>query len=375
MSRLTAFRPALLGAALARFAAPAFAADAAKPAEGKPIDVVLCLDVSGSMQGLIGSAKMKLWDIVNDLGKVKPTPKLRVALYSYGHTTYDPKAGWVRKEIDLTNDLDAVYQKLNALTINGGEEYVARVCRDALEQQKWSAEKDAFKVIFVCGNEPASQDPLVKLKAVGELATKMGVVINPIFCGPAAHRDATDWKQFAGMAGGRFASIDHDRGTVAIVTPLDKDINALSVKLNTTYLAYGKDGKEKALNQVAQDANALKAGAQAAAARGVSKANALYCTESWDLIDRCQRDAKFDVNKVPVAELPEVMRKMKPEERVKYVKDMTAKRTDIQNQINKLNTKRVAYINEQMKKNPSAADKAFDEAVRGALCEQAAKKG
>jgi hypothetical protein len=28
-----------------------------------------------------------------------------------------------------------------------------------------------------------------------------------------------------------------------------------------------------------------------------------------------------------------------------------------------------------MKKNPSAADKAFDEAVRGALCEQAAKKG
>ena len=48
---------------------------------------------------------------------------------------------------------------------------------------------------------------------------------------------------------------------------------------------------------------------------------------------------------------------------------------NLQKQINELNTRRVAYINEQMKKNPSAADKAFDEAVRGALCEQAARKG
>ena len=41
------------------------------------------------MNGLIDSAKNKLWDIVNELAKAKPTPNLRVALYSYGHTTYD----------------------------------------------------------------------------------------------------------------------------------------------------------------------------------------------------------------------------------------------------------------------------------------------
>src|SRR5262245_515266 len=130
--------------------------------EGKPVDVVICLDVSGSMQGLVASAKIKLWDIVNDLAKVKPTPQMRVALYSYGHTSYDPKAGWVRKEIDLTTDLDEVYKKLNALTINGGEEYVARVCRDALVEQKWSADKNALRLIFVCGNEPADQDKQVQ---------------------------------------------------------------------------------------------------------------------------------------------------------------------------------------------------------------------
>src|SRR5437016_10669405 len=55
-------------------------------------------------------------------------------IFSYGHNSYDPKAGWVRKELDLTNDLDALYQKLFALSTHGGTEYVTRVCRDAAEQ-------------------------------------------------------------------------------------------------------------------------------------------------------------------------------------------------------------------------------------------------
>jgi biopolymer transport protein ExbD len=87
---------ALLVAGIAAVPLPAAPTEPAKEV-GKPIDVVICLDVSGSMNGLISSAKTKLWDIINDLAKIKPTPQLRVALYSYGHSTYDAKAGWVRK--------------------------------------------------------------------------------------------------------------------------------------------------------------------------------------------------------------------------------------------------------------------------------------
>src|SRR5205814_5824944 len=144
--------------------------DAAKPADGKAIDLVLCLDVSSSMNGLIDSAKIKLWDIVNEMARLKPTPNLRVALYSYGHTSYPADKGWVRKDIDLTADLDNVYKALNALTINGGTEYVARVTRDALTEQKWSTDPAALKIIFVCGNEPADQDKQVTLDEVAALA-------------------------------------------------------------------------------------------------------------------------------------------------------------------------------------------------------------
>src|SRR5439155_20861207 len=132
---------ALLAAAVAlgMSASPARAADKTK--KTADIDVVICLDVSNSMDGLIASAKNKLWDIVNELARAKPAPNLRVALYSYGNDGYDPKVGWVKKDLDLTTDLDGLYQKLFALKTHGGTEYVTRVCRDAVRDLNWSKDK------------------------------------------------------------------------------------------------------------------------------------------------------------------------------------------------------------------------------------------
>src|SRR3954463_3608833 len=118
MTRLLSTSRALVGWAMPTLLSAAFAlgtfSPAARAADKKAanIDVVICLDVSNSMDGLIASAKAKLWDIVNDLGRAQPTPDLRVALYSYGNDGYDPAVGWVRKEVDLTSDLDEIYRKL-----------------------------------------------------------------------------------------------------------------------------------------------------------------------------------------------------------------------------------------------------------------------
>ena len=350
-------------------------------AEDKPapvVDVVLCLDVSGSMNHLTDSARAKLWDIVNDLGRVKPTPRLRVGLYSYGHTSYDPKKGWVRKEVDLTDDLDTVYQKLHALTIKGGTEYVARVCRDALVEQKWSEDKKALKLIFVCGNEPADQDKEVTLDSVAKLAIEKDVIINTIYCTwpRAVPGEVEGWESFAKKAEGRFAKIDMKKGTVAIATPQDKKLEELSAQLNRTYLAYGKkEVREfKAQNQVQQDANATRSGG-AAPARALSKASELYRSSDWDLVDRLKNDPKLDITKIPEDELCEELKKLKPEERLALVKKKLAEREAIQKEIMEVSKLRGDYIKEEMKKDDKLGYRAFDEAVRGALREQAGKKG
>jgi hypothetical protein len=378
-------RTRLVALALALFATgPAVAdkpAQAAKPAkpQAATIDVVLCLDVSSSMQGLVDSAKAKLWDVVNELGKAKPTPNLRVGLYSYGHTTYPADKGWVRKEVDLTTDLDTVYQKLNALTINGGEELVARVTRDAVVEQKWSDEKKALKLIFVAGNEPANQDRQVTLQEVAKKALEKNIYINTIHCsrGPQMAQEGEGWKDFAKMAEGTFASINQDKGAVVTATPHDGRLNELSGKLNTTYVPYGEVELRRAKIglQAAGDRKATDRAPGVGAARAETKAGRLYRNAEWDLVDRLAEDTNFDIKKVPEDQLPDELKKLKPAERVEYVKQKQEERKKIQKEIAELSTKRAEYLKQEAKKPGSKADKVFDEAVKGALREQAKKQG
>jgi hypothetical protein len=331
------------------------------------------------MDALINSAKIKLWDIVNDLGKAKPAPILRVGLYSYGHNNYDRNKGWVRKDVDLTTDLDLVYQKLNALTLFGGEEYVARVCRDAINEQKWSEDKKALKMIFVCGNEPVDQDKQVHLKDVAQMALQKDIIINTIYAerGPRFMAEAKGWQDFAKMAEGRYALINQGKSTVAVATPQDQKLVELSTKLNSTYVAYGaKEVREaKVQNQAAQDSNAKKLAPSAAAGRAVSKGGIHYHNSGWDVVDRMKEDPKFDITKVPEEQLCDELKKLKPEERVEYVKKKQAEREAIQKEIVELSKKRDEFIRDANRKNAKEGDKLFDEAVRSTVRDQANKKG
>jgi hypothetical protein len=368
----------LVLAVLAAFAfmLPLAAADEVKPAQaGKTIELAICLDTSNSMDGLIASAKVKLWDIVNDLAKAKPTPILRVALYSYGNNGYDRNVGWVRKELHFTTDLDKVNEKLFGLTTNGGTEYVGRVTRDAVEQLAWSPDPAVLKLIFVCGNEAATQDPEIKLQPLAEAAVRKGIVINTIYCGDPNHSEAQDWKQFADLSEGRFASINQNRGAVAIATPVDKRLAELGAQLNTTFCWYGKDAKVLMANQVLQDANTAKLGVAAEAGRAQTKGGGLYRYEQNDLVERCKADPKFDVKTVAVEELSDELKKMTPEQREKHVKELLAKRLALEKEITDLGKQREAYIAQELKKNGDKGERAFDEAVRGAIREQAQKKG
>src|SRR5262249_43203941 len=142
-----------------------------------------------------------------------------------------------------------------------------------------------------------------------------------------------------------------------------------------TYLAYGKRQLRefKLANQTDQDTNAARS--RAAAGRAVTKATGLYRNSDWDLVDRLKDDPKFDVARVPEAELCEELRKLKPAERVALVKKKLAERDGIQKEIAELSKKRAEFLERQTKKDPKLGDKAFDEAVRAALRDQARKKG
>jgi len=342
-----------------------------KTAAPRVVDLAICLDTSGSMSGLIDSARRKIWAIVNDLALAKPTPRLRVALLTYGNSGHPEGAGWVRVHSDFTEDLDRISQLLFSFKTNGGTELVGRVLQTSLQSLQWQPDKGALKLIVVAGNESADQDKKVSFRDVCREAIARGIMVNSIYC--VRNEDVIDtWREIARLSDGHFAAIDQDEGTVDVATPFDEELAALSKSLNSTYVAFGEHGDEGKKQQRVQDANAEGLSGGAAADRAKAKSGRLY-RAAWCLVDATRND-EVKLEDVPDSDLPEAMRGMTLDEKKAYLKEQLEKRTGIQKQIAELNVKRQAWIAEELKKRGEKGDKAFDAAVRKALRAQAKAK-
>src|SRR6516165_10122003 len=88
--------------------------------EAQPkVEVVFCLDTTGSMKGLISAAKQKIWSISNQITTGNPTPYVKVGLVAYR----DRGDAYITKVFDLTDDLDKVYGDLMGLQAFGGGDF------------------------------------------------------------------------------------------------------------------------------------------------------------------------------------------------------------------------------------------------------------
>src|SRR5262249_44950414 len=147
MSRRTALLAA--SAAVLGFSLPATAETPSK--EKKPkVEVVFCLDTTGSMGGLIEGAKQKIWSICNQTASGRPTPELKVGLVAYR----DKGDEYITKVIDLSDDLDAIHGHLKGFVAKGGgdePESVNQALDDAVNKIKWSTDKETLRIIFLVG--------------------------------------------------------------------------------------------------------------------------------------------------------------------------------------------------------------------------------
>ena len=346
----------------------------AKSQAARQVDVVIALDVSGSMSGLIDSAKQRLWDIVNELGRAQPQPELRIAILSYGRPAYGAETGFVRINLPFTSDLDAVNETLFAFGTSGGDEYVARVVNTAVNELTWSTGSDALRILFVAGNEAATQDPQISVRLATQAAAGAGIIVNTIYCGSDNDGIATGWRDVAALTNGLYASIDQNSAAVAsISSPMDKELAELNEELNDTYLAYGAEGRLRRDNQLEQDENAGTMSSTALASRVVTKAGNLYDNSQWDLVDALKGGTRLE--EIELEELPDEMQSMSDEERQVYVSEQAKKREALQSQINVLDEERQDYIERERSLRAQTEGRGLDEAMQKGLRTLAEEKG
>ena len=334
-------------------------------AERQPlVQIAILLDNSGSMSGLIDQARTQIWSLVNEFIHAKrgeKRPQLQVSIVTYG----DPPPKLL---VNLSNDLDKVSEALFGIAISGGSEYCGQVINYAVENLAWSDHRDDLKIIFIAGNEEFTQGP-IDYRSSCKAAINKGIIVNTIHCGNGI---PAGWADGAALADGKAMSIDHNQQQVAIATPYDKEIAELNTQMNRTYVAYGKAGKKRKSDQTMQDSNAGSLSQEAFVQRAVAKSNHLYCNDSWDIVDACKNDFKV-LDKLEEADLPESLQGKDRAEQEAHIKTLRQQRTDIQQQINDLNTKRQSFITEKQKET-QPEDKSLQQAMKKAVYEQAQQK-
>lgn len=339
--------------------------------EKPEIKVALLLDTSNSMDGLIDQAKAQLWKIVNELSYAKcdsESPDIIIALYEYGNDNLSADEGYLRQVIGFSDDLDEISKSLFSLTTNGGNEFCGKVIKTALDQLNWGDNKDDLKLIFIAGNEPYTQGR-VSYKDASKLAQQNDVTVNTIFCGDYYQGISTYWKDGADLTHGNYMAINHNQATVHIASPYDDKILELNEKLNKTYVAYGKKGKEKMEMQAEQDTNAREYHKANAVSRTVSKSSRLYKNSSWDLVD-AEKEENFSYDDLKPSQLPEELKDKSKTEIKSYIENKRKEREKLQQEIAELNIKRRLFI----ANNSSEENNGLENALLNSIKVQAKNK-
>ena len=329
------------------------------------IKVALLLDTSNSMDGLIDQTKAQLWEIVNELSHAKcqnERPNLQIALYEYGNDGLSEAKGYLRKVISFTDDLDTVSEKLFSLTTNGGSEYCGTVIKASTNELDWGTNPDDLKMVFIAGNEPFTQGKTYFKDAIAD-AKEKDIVVNTIFCGDYNHGVRSSWKEGAILGKGEYMAIDHNQHTVHIASPYDDIILQLNVKLNATYVPYGRGGRKRVQLQKEQDKNAQGYGKANAVSRTISKSSHLYKNTSWDLVD-AEAEEDFSYEKIEEEDLPESLRGKSMSELKAYIEKMKQERNQIKEEIALYNKKRKAYIDTTKEKATNPLESVMLKAIK-----------
>lgn len=352
-----------------------------KPAAEKDrprIQMAILLDTSNSMDGLINQARTQIWKIVNEFAKASQEgqqPLLEVALFEYGNSRLDGETGYVRKVVDLTDNLDRISEELFALTTRGGQENCGWVIADATRQLAWSKSDDDFKCIYIAGNEPFTQGKINPDDAC-QKAIEAGIIVNTIHCGPYDVGVQTGWKRGADLADGSYVCIDQNQKVAAVAAPQDKELAQLSAELNKTYVYFGDAQQRESRRelQIRQDRLAGAAAPASAAERAQFKASGLYRAEN-DLVEKIQSGGADKLRELKPEQLPEELKGKSVEEQQAYLAELAKKRAELQERIKRLSAERNQYIAKaQADEAKEAGAESLDSAVIRTLRKQLEKK-
>jgi len=349
------------------------------PEADKPkIEVVFVLDTTGSMSGLIGAAKEKIWSIASTMASAQSAPEIKMGLVAYR----DRGDAYVTKVVDLSSDLDSMYATLMDFKAQGGgdgPESVNQALDDAVNKMSWSQDQDTYKVVFMVGDAPPHMDYQddVKYPVTVKVAQSKGILINTIQCGLDGNTK-NQWQQIAQLGGGDYFQVEQAGSAVAVVTPYDKRLAEISKEIEDTRLYFGdKAAKAKQrIKTAATDKLRSMASESALARRAEFNASDSGKTNMYgknELVDSISSGA-VDLEEIDADQLPEPMQAMSPAAQKSLIEEKAGERQRLEQELKIASKERNDYLKKEAEKAGGYKD-SLDAKIYSAVREQAGKKG
>lgn len=284
------------------------------------IDVVYCLDLSASTNGLIDDVRDKLWDVVNEMNSYRPAPRFRIGVVAFSRPSFGEKNYYVKVLSDLTTDFDALAFELNDLrpAVEKGDQFVGRALQTAIDKLSWTNGNGPLRLIYVVGNGRVDTGGSNVFRNACEDALKKGITVHSIYCRMKRYnmKEVAGWREIARLTGGEQYDLKvHKRAPQVLVSEEQQELYHLSEDLNRTYIHYGKYGAQRYKMMASVDEHALKSSPMDFQSRLFYKISGNYQghQQSWDLVDYL-KSADADFEKLKPEYLPDSLQMHTPEE-------------------------------------------------------------
>lgn len=342
------------------------------------IQVVFALDATGSMSGLIKTAKEKIWSIAGSLSQTENTPKIEIGLLFYR----DKGDAFVTKTVMLQEDLDKVYEKLMDIQANGGgdePESVNLALHEAINNFSWSQNPNAYKTVFLVGDCPPHMDYReVQYPATCIRANEKDITINTILMGNNSQAERI-WKSIATKTNGSFTKVGMDVNDIAVNTPYDQQISDISDQIDELRYTYGNQDEriryeeKKMMSRKITSGSTISTKAQRAEYNASAAGKSGYAG-SKELLNDVAED-RVSPSALKQEELPEEFKNLKGKELEIAIRAKIALRDSLNKQLSLLSRKRQEYIDADLNKRADSEVKnSFNYKVYDNMKEQAAKK-
>lgn len=174
-------------------------------ADKRPLDIVFCVDLSGSTNGLLSDVRDHLWTIVNQLNQLTPSPDLRIGVVGFSRPSFKKSNSYVKVLTDLTPSIDHVASELYKLkpSIEKGDQIVSAALNTCLNNISWSQDPKALKLIFLVGNGSVNTNGFEYVKSCEDAVSK-NIVVNTIYIMKSANwfDEIPGWRRIANISGG-----------------------------------------------------------------------------------------------------------------------------------------------------------------------------